>query len=63
MTLNDELVVIDETIAELETRRIDIISRMEVLKRQIGSSRDGNLLPFPRPSVMVSRYNKARHVW
>jgi hypothetical protein len=63
MTLKDELEVIDETIAELESRRIDIINRMEVVKRKLGSNRDGNLLPFPNPSVVISRYSKTRHVW
>jgi hypothetical protein len=63
MTLKDELKIIDETMAELESRRIDIINRMEVVKRKLGANRNSNLLPFPKPSVVVSRYNKTRHVW
>jgi hypothetical protein len=45
MTLKDELEVIDETIAELESRRIDIINRMKVMKLNLGSNR-GGILPL-----------------
>ncbi len=63
MTLNDELEVIDETIAELESRRIEIINRMESVKVEPSSNRDRNVLQFPRSSVVASTYTTARHVW
>jgi len=61
MTLNDELAVIDETIAELEDRRTEIIHRLEVSARATAA---GNLLQFPnRPAVVVTSYGAPRHVW
>jgi 5,10-methylene-tetrahydrofolate dehydrogenase/methenyl tetrahydrofolate cyclohydrolase len=66
MTINDELNVIDETIAELEGRRIEIINRMEVSGRPRAAAMvsSANVVEFPtRPSVVVSSYSNARHVW
>jgi hypothetical protein len=64
MTLNDELDVIDETIAELEGRRTDIINRMEVAGRPRTISSSNKVLSFPaRSEVVVTSYKSARHVW
>jgi hypothetical protein len=69
MTLNDELLVIDETIAELDGRRTEIINRMEMTGRSrrpraAAMATSANVLAFPaRPSVLVSSYKAARHVW
>jgi hypothetical protein len=63
MTLNDELEVIDETIAELEGRRIEIIHKMETLNVEIPSNFQGNLLGFPKSSIVVSKYSKKGDVW
>jgi hypothetical protein len=63
MTLNDELQVIDETLAELENRRIEIINQMERVKVERSANRDTKVIQFPRLSVTVSTYRAARHVW
>jgi hypothetical protein len=64
MTLNDELLVIDETIAELEGRRTEIINRMEVSGWPHSTMRTSNLLAFPsQPAVVVTSYRAARHPW
>jgi hypothetical protein len=65
MTLNDELLVIDETIAELEGRRTEIINRMEVSGRpKTTVAAATNLLSFPTPpAVVVTSYRAARHPW
>jgi hypothetical protein len=61
MTLDDELNVIDATIAELEERRTNIIHRMEASARATAT---GNLLQFPnRPAVVATSYGAPRHVW
>jgi hypothetical protein len=60
MTLNDELTVIDETIAELERRRTEIINRMDLT----GRTQAGNVITFPkRPGVVAASYTTPRHVW
>ena len=61
MTLNDELTVIDEALAELEGRRTAIINRMDASSRpQVGK----NVIVFPnRPSVIETSYKGARYVW
>jgi hypothetical protein len=61
MTLDDELNVIDATIAELEECRTNIIHRMEASARATAT---GNLLQFPnRPAVVATSYGAPRHVW
>jgi tetrahydromethanopterin S-methyltransferase subunit B len=60
MTLNDELTVIDETIAELEGRRTEIINRMDLT----GRTQTGNVITFPaRQGVVATSYSTPRHVW
>jgi len=63
MTLNDELIVIDETIAELEGRRTELINRMDLRGRRRPAA-DKNVIEFPNgSSVVEARYHDARHVW
>ncbi len=63
MTLNDELTVIDETIAELEGRRTELINRMDLSGRRRPKA-GKNVIEFPkRPAVVEASYQGARHVW
>jgi hypothetical protein len=62
MTLGDQLEVVDETIAQLERRRTEIIHRM--YDANAPASAVGNLLQFPnRASVVVASYGTPRHAW
>jgi hypothetical protein len=61
MTLKDELAVIDETIAELEGRRTEIIHKMGSAIRVASA---GNLLEFPNQSDVVVTRSKTRNpIW
>jgi hypothetical protein len=60
MTLNDELIVLDETIAELEGRHTEIINRMDFPAQPQAA----NVIRFPaRTAVAETTYGTARHVW
>jgi hypothetical protein len=60
MTLQDQLTVIDETIAKLEGRRTEIINRMDLSSRQHAV----NVIVFPnRTAVVETTYSAGRHVW
>jgi hypothetical protein len=61
MMIQDELEVIDQTISELEGRRVEIINRMEKLKDNLGSGK--KVIPFPKPAIAVISYTSPRHVW
>jgi hypothetical protein len=66
MTLNDELLVIDETISELETRRTQIIHLMEANSRSAAAAaKTGtNIINFPaRATVVETGYSASRHIW
>jgi hypothetical protein len=62
-TLYDQLSALDETIAELENQRTDIINRMDATKIVSGTSM--KVLQFPNAGkVVVHAYGReSRHIW
>jgi hypothetical protein len=64
MALNDELQVIDETIAVLENRRTEIVNQMESLSANRYSGGPSKVIQFP--SITLIRVDKSKpgsHVW
>lgn len=62
MTLTDELEVIDQTLAELDGRRTEIVNQM-VCKP---TRQKGKLVQFPRRDairVQVYTHEVNRHIW
>jgi hypothetical protein len=60
MTLADELDVIDQTIDELESRRVELIHKMVSLKTLAGGQ---NVIEFPGSSVTVRDSGSNLHAW
>ncbi|MBB5329449.1 hypothetical protein [Tunturiibacter gelidoferens] len=60
ITLDDELEVIDQTIDELEARRVDLIHRMTAVQQPTGS---GKVIRFPGVSVTVRDSGTHEHIW
>jgi hypothetical protein len=63
MTLNDELTIIDETLAELEGRRVEIINHMKIVTERVDHRGNLEIIPFPKHDVQVATYSVPRHVW
>jgi energy-coupling factor transporter ATP-binding protein EcfA2 len=64
MTLKEELIVIDEAIAELDERRTNLINKLHELRSDHVVSDEGNLIPFPTASgIVVSSHSGSRHAW
>ncbi|MGF7181480.1 hypothetical protein [Tunturiibacter psychrotolerans] len=60
MTLSDELQVIDQTINELDARRVDLIHRMTAVQQPTCS---GKVIQFPGVSVTVRDSGTDEHMW